>query len=289
LCEETPGNGDIRFALAVAVGQSVIDEIRPRFDKAAGGPRRIINVLPFSQNMGMLKIHLGEMADWVDHFVIVEADQTLAGKAKPLELPRRKAELEPFLSKITYLPISFPDHLNTASGRGFYHRDIALRALPALCREDDYVLVTDVGEVVDRRAIEGFEGDFAGLQMPAYRFFFNYGRVGRPADRAGAIVKAGRLARYGISSVRQFLIRFHPDWPRIAEAGWIFSSIGESVRIAGAGAGDAHLDADKAWAASLYAQLRRKEFEPGWTRYPLDGSFPRSVLQQAAMLTPYIL
>jgi hypothetical protein len=289
LCEETPEDADLQFALAVAVGQGVIDEVRPRFEKGGGGPRKIINVAPFSKDVGLLRIHLGEMADWVDHFVIVEADQTLDGTARRLELPRHKAALEPFISKITYLPISFPDHLRTKTARSLYQRDIALRALPALCREDDYVLVTDVGEVVDRRAIESFEGDFAGLRMPAYRFFFNYGRVGRPADRAGAIVKAGRVARYGISSLRLFLTRFHPDWPRIVDAGWIFNSIGGSVEIAGNGEIPEDIKAAKPWAASLYAQLRRKEFEPGWTRYPLDNSFPKSLLERAATLTPYIL
>lgn len=292
LCDELPQDEDIRFALACAVGQSVIDEVRPQFVPGGQEAPRFITVLPFSHEIGALMIQLREMAAWVDHFVIVEADRTLKGAPKPFNLPSRRAELEPFRSKLTYLPVSFPDHLEGLEARRFYLRDIALRALPGLCREDDYVLLTDVGEVVDRRALEGFDGDFAGLRMRTYRFFFNYGRVGQAWDRAGVIVSAGRLARYGGSCLRHFLSRFHPDWPRIAEAGWIFRGIGEAESTAGTAPMDESQSGGSerdAWAASMYAQLRRKEFEPGWTRYPLDDTFPRSIREQAAVLTPYIL
>ena len=54
-----------------------------------------------------------ETADWVDHFVVVEADQTFAGAPKPLCFKDHEATLEVFGSKITHISVAVPEDLNT--------------------------------------------------------------------------------------------------------------------------------------------------------------------------------
>jgi hypothetical protein len=289
---------EVRASLAFAVGRAA-GEARPA--RAASKRRRIVSVFPFNDELTVLKIRLHEMADWVDHFVLVEAAETFAGNPKPLHFQAHATEFAAFASKITHVALDrFPAHVQAHWARDFHQRDVAAAALSELCSDDDLVLVTDVDEIVDRRAVEDFEGDFARLHMPLHRFFLNYRPVRESQlrnGRAGAVWRAGMLRGYGLSYARFQLSRLEKDWARILDAGWHFSSVGDAERIASKYANYAHQESGKGLepmresssVAGLLGRLRAGETEPGWERCEIDDSFPAWVREHRSELGALIL
>ena len=294
-----PRQLEMRSSLAWAVGEAVLQGVqrRPRPPR----PQKIISVFPFNDELTLLKIRLHEMADWVDHFVLVEAAQTFVGNPKPLAYAEHRAEFAAFEAKIVHVTLeSFPDYIRTHWARDFHQRDAAAPALAALCSDRDLVLITDVDEIVDRRALEGFEGDFARLHMPLHRFFLNYRPV-RDSQlrngRAGAVWRADALRRYGLSYARFQLSRLEKDWARILDAGWHFTSVGDAERIARKYANYAHQEEGKgleplrerSGVELLLDELKRGQVQQGWERCEIDDGFPAYIRDHQDELAALIL
>jgi beta-1,4-mannosyl-glycoprotein beta-1,4-N-acetylglucosaminyltransferase len=285
LSEEHKTDLDIRGALARCVGKLVLDKVRPRFGPGRTG--RIVNLVPFYNELAMLRLHLEEMSPWVDRFVIVEAAKTFTGMDKPLVFEANQGLFADFADKIVHVPVrQFPAHLTAAWSREFYQRDMAIAGASGLCGEDDYILETDVDEIVDRPALEGIETDFAALDLNLSRFFLNYRPApGNPERTAlkSTLFKAKHLSRHGVSYGRSYLAHRYSKAHVVPDAGWHFTSMFDAPGISLKVQSYAHQEHGKAKFRSiphfqaLRGRLRAGEFEPGWERVDLDGSFPRSL------------
>jgi hypothetical protein len=295
IADENRRNPEIRGRLGLSVGACVL-AASPKPGRAQRPPR-IVNVLPFSDELDLLELRLAEMADWVDAFVICEASATFAGAPKPLHFKENAERFAPWRDKIVHVAVDFPEFLHGHWARDFYQRDMAIGALAGLCAEQDLVIISDADEIVDRRAIEGFDGDFAVLRMPLNRFFVNYRSRLEPGERAppaGAIWRASYLARFGISHARFALSRRGADWPGIDQAGWHFSSLGKAAQISGKHRNYAHQEGgsvlhSESEVERLLLDLQEGRLEPGWTRTEIDDSFPGYLRQQPERFSSYIL
>ncbi len=285
----------VRADLARCVGAAVLATVSPRF--RSGRPGKVFNVLPFNDELTLLQIHLHEMADWVDAFVIVEATQTFTGEPKPLHFQRHRADFAMFADKIIHLPLdSFPPYVVTPWGRDFYQRDIAVAALNGLWAEDDLVFITDTDEIVDRHAVQAFDGDHACLRMPLSRFFLNHRPVHRRLrdGQTGAVFKARLLGEHGLSYARFNLSRQHKNGPRIMDAGWHFSSIGPAETITAKFAGYAHQElaasagCDVDAMGALLRRIRHGKLERHWAVCDIDDSFPTYVRRNQDSLSSII-
>lgn len=246
-------------------------EPRPR-----AGPPRMFDLFPYNGELERLTIKLHEMAPWVDRFVIVESAETFSGRPKPIHFPGQSHQLAEFLPKITHLVVDqFPAHAASTWAREFHQRDEAVKALQGLCAPDDFVLLTDVDEVVDHRALEGFDGQFAVLKKDIFRYFLNY-RMARPnwADRGNLILMRAKYLRlYSPSAARGLLSA--PLLPnRIENAGWHFTSVGDAGAIAHKLDSYAHQENNRrdslAHFSALLERLRAGETEPGCERCEID-------------------
>ncbi len=296
LAEEDKRDGEIRGALARVVGRRVLEQVRPRF--APGGSGRIVNLVVFNDEFALLRMHLEEMAPFVDRFVIVEAGQTFMGARKPLHFQENRDRFD-FADRIVHMAIpEFPDELTTAWARDFYQRDMAIAAAEGLCGQDDYLLITDTDEVVDGRALEGFAGDYACLHLVVSRFFLNYRMA--PGSRRGsrpaaAIFKARLLMENGISYARFYPARRWSDAYVIGDAGWHFTSVNDADRIALKLDSYAHQEQQKAQFRTpehfrqILERIRAGELEPGWERVELDERMPAYVRRNQAALADLIL
>src|SRR5262249_1668173 len=132
--------------------------------------------------------------------------------------------------------------------RDFRQRDMAISALSGHCAPEDLVLLTDVDEIADRRALEGFDSDFAGLRMAMFRFFFNYRPTSDnlPWRPTGAIFRARLLRQFGSSYARFFLARRRGGHV-LDQAGWHFTSIGDSTRVVAKINSYAHQERKSVW------------------------------------------
>ena len=288
LAEDFKLDLEIRFALARCVGKAVVAETRPMF--APGGTGRFVNVMPFFNELDLLRLHLEEMAPWVDRFVIVEAGATFTGADKPLIFEANRGMFADFADKIVHVPIRrFPAHLTSPWAREFYQRDMAIAGAAGLCGMEDYILETDVDEVIDHRALEGLEADFAALEVTLSRFFLNYrpapGNPKRARPKA-SVFKAKHRVRHGLSYGRFSQSLRFPEAHRIPNAGWHFTSMFDADGLSLKARSYSHQEQTKEhfrstdFFQSVLSRLRRGELDPGWERAELDDSFPTTLLRR---------
>ena len=258
---------------------------------ARPGPRRLFDLFPYNGELELLKIKLHEMSPWVDRFVIVESAMTFSGRPKPLRFAQDAGALEPFMAKISHVAIErFPDHLTSAWAREFYQRDQALAALQGVCAPDDLVLLTDVDEVLDRRAVADFHGEGASVTMRFHRYFLNY-RLAAAQTDTSSLWRAKLLERWSPSFARN-LLGTRLLTRRIRDAGWHFSSVGELADITHKLSSYAHQENDRsdseAHYGALLQRLRAGELEPGWETCGL-GALPAYVQANQDGLAPLLL
>ena len=219
--------------------------LRPR--QRVGSPR-VFDIFPYDGEIEKLKIKLHEMAPWVERFVVVEAAETFDGRPRPIQLPAQQADVAEFLPKILHVVVDrFPTYAATAAARAFHQRDQAVAALQDLCGPDDFVLVSDVDEVVDRRAVEGFSGLCTVLKKDVFRYFLNYRWAKADwADRGDLVMLRARHLRSYSPSVARTLLSGILDPNRLEGAGWRFTAIGDAK------------------AEAVRERLLAGEPEPGW-------------------------
>jgi hypothetical protein len=213
------------------------------------------------------------MGPWVDRFVLVESAMTFSGQPKPLRFDAAaQAEAAPFLAKISHVVIErFPDHVTSAWARELYQRDQAAAALQGLCSPDDLVILSDVDEVLDQRALEAMEDEIAPMNLQVFRLFLNY-RLAGQQGRKTVVCRARHLERWGSSLLRLLAPRLAGR--PVADAGWHFSSVGAAEEIAHKLASYSHQEHHRPDNETRYRglieQLRAGELEPGWERCGLE-------------------
>ena len=273
-----PKTVEFRAELARFIGQDVLRRHPPGF--AARGPRpRVFDVFIFNNEVRLLKLKLHAMADFVDHFVLVEARQTFTGQAKPASFKRRRGEFAEFADKIIHVVVDeFPAHVRHPWSREFYQRDMGILGLSGRAAEDDLVIISDADEVVSRETVLGFDGAYARLGMERARYFLNYREAleGEAQNEASSLWRAGYLGSLGLSYARNVL-RFDKKAPRLNDAGWHFTSVADAAGIAaklGVTAHQEHAGVKASTVAANLARMRAGELEPGWERCDLDARFP---------------
>ena len=281
--------------LARCIGRQTAPGVRlePR-PKAA---RRAFDLFPYNGEQRVLEIKLNEMSGWIDRFVIVESLQTFAGLPKPLYFDLERERFAPWADKIDHVVVdAFPAHVTSAWARAFHQRDQAVQGIARVAAREDLVLLTDVDEIVDRRAIEAFDGEFAGLGLQTFRYFLNYRRSTAQEARSGAasIWRARLLQEVGSSYARQVLApRLAAG--RIADAGWRFTAVADPQAIAEVVQGHPAPPIRKAAAheptslAGVIEALKSGRLEPGWERWEVDERFPDFVRRNRQQLAPLIL
>ena len=275
--------------LARSVGRMVIEKSRPRFRQEKG--RKIVDVFPVFDELLMLKLKLGEMYDWVDRFVIIEATKTFTGRPKPLYFSDAKESFSAYADKILHIVVDFPDYVDTAWAREFYQRDCALPILSEICSNDDLILITDADEILDRKAIENFDGHYANLKLKTYDYFFNLRRIRRPTSIYGAILRAKFLTNIGPALAR-IAFRKYCRKDVIENAGWHFSSVKDANGLESKCSSYSHTehgDLDAVHFADMLSLVRSGGRLPGYERCEIDDSFPGVVRRQRQELAPFIL
>lgn len=297
LSQETPGDLQLRAALAYSVGRSVLESARPRFARDRSG--RLVNVVMFNDEFTLLRMHLEEMESFVDTFVIVEAGQTFTGLDKPLQFALNREAFADFEDRIVHVPIPrFPSHISSPWAREFHQRDMGIQGASGLCGEDDYILETDTDEIVRGPALEGFSGEYAAIQLRTSRFFLNYRPLPQNPDHvrpASSIFRAKYLARYGLSYARFVLARGHGSANVIPHGGWHFTSVADAAGISRKVKSYAHQEQAKDHFKSephfqaIIDRLKAGELDPGWERAELEADLPPFVARNREALKALIL
>lgn len=125
------------------------------------------DIFTYNGEMQTLKLHMGVLENYVDKFVIVEANKTFTGKDKKLAFFQDQRYFERWWPKIIYYVVNDWDDTdlwekaisspNTKGAshwkREFYIKESIHKALEyANVQDDDTVLIGDVDEIIDPTA-----------------------------------------------------------------------------------------------------------------------------------------
>ena len=125
--------------------------------------RKLIDSFIFFNELSTLNMRLNELYEFVDYFVIVEANITHAGNAKPLYYGDNKDFFKQFEDKIIHFVVDDIPEPNDSWGREFHQRDSLIKAVSQVpdIQPEDIVLVSDADEIPSPRYLnrERFDDD----------------------------------------------------------------------------------------------------------------------------------
>lgn len=203
---------------------------------------KIIDCFTFFNELDMLEFRLKLLDATVDRFVIAESNITHSGKPKPYYFEENRQRFEPWLHKITYLPIhqsttglDFNQAVTTytpgsAAWKLENEQRNALYEAATFAADEDLVLVSDLDEIPNpaKLAKTDLSTGPKALSMLFHYYFLNCQNTSHERWWNGSIVCTGSQFK---ATTPQALRDKRNDWKRVEKAGWHFSYLGGLEKI----------------------------------------------------------
>lgn len=165
---------------------------------------RIVNGFPFFNEIRLLHFKLTELADVVDHFVIVESCQTHSGEMKPYYLEDHlETTFANFRSKIVYIKEDTVIPGSNSWAREVHQRNMIMKGIEKLrLDEEDVLLIGDLDEIPDSFYTEQMKnGNLAyngivRLRQDMYYYNFNCKSVAQFTGLFYALYKDVKFLMY---------------------------------------------------------------------------------------------
>jgi beta-1,4-mannosyl-glycoprotein beta-1,4-N-acetylglucosaminyltransferase len=134
---------------------------------------KVYDCFTFFNELDLLEIRLNELNDVVDHFVIVEGENTFQGKSKPMYFLDNKERYEKFLSKIIHVRI--PSEKLSSSNPWDNERTSFDSCLNGLLNADDedIIIISTVDEIPSASSIRQ-SIEFGATCKIIHQFFYFY-------------------------------------------------------------------------------------------------------------------
>ncbi len=178
--------------------------------------------------LDLLEVHLAELYDHVDKFVIAEFIECQNGKPKPLYFKENKQRYEKYLDKIIHVVVKERPYLGVEDPwqREFFQRNQLMRGLKK-CHPADIIIITDLDEILRgskvKQMVKRLHKNKDPVLVPIldfYKCFYNR-KVKEPMT-ATILTTYKYLKKNKPQKVRDR--RFgHMTFP---DGGWHFSSMG---------------------------------------------------------------
>ena len=138
---------------------------------------KIFDCFTFYNELDLLELRLRELYDYVDRFVLVEADRTFQNKSKPFYYQKNSERFSRWHDKITVVSVrDMPQNTDTW-GRERYQRDAIIHGLSGHAGPNDIVMIGDVDEIPRTETVEQLRHSAQsiwGFRMPLFNFKLNY-------------------------------------------------------------------------------------------------------------------
>ena len=203
----------------------------------------IIDAFTFNNELDLLEIRLNILDDYVDKFVIVEADETFSGNSKRLYFNENKERFKKWENKIVhYVVDDFPmngkiydkaiDSPNTGNKehwwvREFYQKESMIYALD-FCKGDDIVFISDLDEIWNPEIEIKRDDNVYRPHLIGYYYYLNNRsdyEEGWTGTRYG---KYKTLKKYGIN---HFRTEREVKGIKIKPSGWHFCNLGTAEEL----------------------------------------------------------
>lgn len=177
----------------------------------------------------LMQMRFEELKDVVDHFVIIEADQTFTGKEKSFyfdDLPDWVSEYEDKIIRFTF---SFPKKNMTSWEREFYQRNVILYALNDIGLDDnDIVLISDADEIPRSSVVKQLNKYSLPTRLDVSQYFWSFNWKVPDHCNQGARPIACRFSDLKSKSAQNLRASTEPLVPN---AGWHFSFFADLDKI----------------------------------------------------------
>lgn len=151
---------------------------------------KVYDTISFFNELDMLDVRFNILDEYVDYFVVIEANTTWVGETKPLFFLNNKERFKKWEHKIIhYVVPDFPTDVdlfnrakqspNVGAGadcwvREFYYKESNIRPLSG-CKEKDIIFVSDVDEIWHPKCVKQVvnEGEVYRPIQTSYLFYLN--------------------------------------------------------------------------------------------------------------------
>ena len=118
--------------------------------------KKIYDCVTFFNELELLEMRLLIMNEYVDYFVIVEANRTFRGTEKPFYFEQEKERFNSYLHKIIYVKVEdMPIAIDKNDwSPDFFQRNCILRGL-SQCNDNDLIIMSDVDEIPSPEVLKG--------------------------------------------------------------------------------------------------------------------------------------
>jgi len=208
----------------------------------------VIDSFIFYNELELLEFRLKLLYEYVDHFVIVEADKTFSGKDKPFYFEQSAERFAWARDKIVYhkASLSLDGLLQPDKLQYYYHRDSDYfklefqhrNAIATACEpfDDSTILfISDLDEIPSREAIIFAKNSKKRLFMPFRNytiehqlFYYKLDYQVQPPTRGTVITTVGTMRGLSPQTLRNRRSRL----PLLPRGGWHLSYFGDSHFIA---------------------------------------------------------
>ena len=199
--------------------------------------RKIYDCCMFFNEVELLQIRLEELYDYVDHFVIVESQETHRGTPKPLYFLENQHLFEKYLDKIIYVPLT--EKLKTSNNpkswkRENYQRNQVLRGLKG-CTDEDIIMISDLDEIPKGEDTPKLIQRLLQCKTPlifcghkGFRYFLNRWDPSATPWPGTAITTYQFLKHH---SPQWFRRRKDKPWFPLVSSGWHFTTMGGYQKV----------------------------------------------------------
>lgn len=139
---------------------------------------KIVDSFLFFNELDILELRLNILYDYVDYFVITEADHTFSGNKKEFNYLKNKNKFKKFEDKIIYNQVFIPDNISITWDREIFQRNSPLLKIKEVFSPEDIIITSDIDEIpsteVLKNHLDWFENNtLYHLKQDMYMYYLN--------------------------------------------------------------------------------------------------------------------
>ncbi len=121
----------------------------------------VYDLIPFFNEIDILKLRLGVLSPYVDKFIIEEATMTFSGQDKDLCFEKNRDKFKEYLDKIVYIKVTDTPLVAQTHERDYFQKNHLVEGLKQVgATEDDVIIFGDCDEFPNPKALQKIIAEF---------------------------------------------------------------------------------------------------------------------------------
>ncbi len=208
----------------------------------------VYDLIPFFNEIDILRLRLGVLSPYVDKFIIEEAVETFSGQEKELCFEKNREKFKDYLDKIVYIKVT--DTLENAKTheRDYFQKNHLIKGLEEVgATEDDVIIFGDCDEIPNPKVLKNIieEFDKTKVYHLAQRNFYAFLNMEESSGKllsvtgefpnipesdrkwlGTKVTSLRNIPKEGIVRLRDLCRVTDPNAVRVSDGGWHFGYMG---------------------------------------------------------------